>query len=175
VLEHAIQAVVALSIMVGAGAMVGFTVKAFIDSRRATARPTPRRDKKMSKSLETVKTNLQEALALVDGILERAAAKAAEASAKSAAPAKPAKPAAPAKAAKPAKKAGPTLEEVREQLLQVIEQRSNDQARAILAEHEAKRLSELDEASYASVIKACQDLLKAEDAGEPEGDEDLTA
>lgn len=54
---------------------------------------------------------------------------------------------------------GPTLDDVREVLTQVIEEFDNKEAEILLKDFGSKRASDLDEKDYAKFITACQEVL----------------
>ena len=83
---------------------------------------------------------------------------------------------APAKKA-PAKKAakesdGPTMEEVRDKLRQVSKEVSPKEARGILGEFDAKKVTDLDEKDYNEVMEMAEEALEGAESEDEEEDDD---
>ena len=82
----------------------------------------------------------------------------------------------PAKKA-PAKKAakesdGPTMEEVRDKLRQVSKEVSPKEARGILGEFDAKKVTDLDEKDYNEVMEMAEEALEGAESEDEEEDDD---
>ena len=125
-------------------------------------------------SLEQKLAELTEAVtalteAMTNGGTTKAEAKEEEAPKKKA-PAKKA----PAKKA-PAKKEksdGPTMEEVRDKLRQVSADVSPKEARGILGEFSAKKVTDLDEKDYDEVMEMAEEALEGAESENDEEEED---